>query len=128
MRPLGVDLRCSDLTQREQRRNQQQDGDDKDGSGGQEVSAGTHGGCRQAVANGGKTGIASQSLADRGMTNEAKADRHHGRAEDATCQRLYDRRRQHHRKHRMRCIGQSADTDPRNRDAGYQTFRPCGID
>ena len=128
VRTLRVDLRWSDLTQRQQRRDQQQDGDDKDGARRQKISASTHGGRREAVANRRKASVAPQPFADRRMTDEAKADRHHGGTQDATCQRLNDRRRQHHGKDRMRRVGQSADANRRNRDAGDQSLRPRGVD
>ena len=128
MRTLRVDLSGSDQTQRQQCRDKQQDGDDEDGARRQKISASTHRCRRESVANGGKAGVPPQPLTNRRVTHKAKADRHHRGTEYATCQRLNDRRRQHHGKDRMRRVGQSADANRCNRNAGDQSLRPRCVD
>ena len=128
VRPLGIDFVVGDRAQRDQRGHQQQHGDDEHGARGKQITAGAHGGRRQAVADGCEARIASEPLADRRVTDEAEADRRDRRAEHATRQRVQDRSRQHHRKDRQHRIAQGADADRHDRNAGDEALGSGGID
>ena len=92
---------------------EQQRGDEEHGARREKIAAGAHRGRRQPVADGGEAGIAAEPLADRRVSDQAEADRRHGRAEHATCQRVQHRGRQHDREDRQRRIGERADADRR---------------
>ncbi len=128
MRALRIDLLAGDRAQRQERRHQQQHRDDEDRARRKQITARAHRRRGQAVADRGEARIAAEPLADRRMADQAEADRGHGRAEHATRQRMQHRTRQHHRKDRQRRIGQGADADRHDGDAGDEALRTRGID
>ncbi len=87
---LGIDLAFRNGAQREQRRYQQQNGDDEDRARRKEIAACAHRGRSKAVADRGKARIATEPLANRGVSDEAEADCGQCRAEDATRRGMQD--------------------------------------
>src|SRR5579862_3226904 len=89
---LRIDLARRDRAQRDERRSEQQDGDDENGAR-RDKADGAHRRRRQPVSNRGKARVPPEPLADRDVADETEADGGNGRAEHAAGKRMQNRRR-----------------------------------
>ena len=94
----------------------------KTARGGQEIAARAHRGCRKRVADGGEAGVAPKPVADGPVPDKAEADRGNCRAEHAACGRMSDGGAKHDRKNRIDGIGERAQADHGDGNAGDQPF------
>jgi hypothetical protein len=96
----GIDLVRPDLSQRDQRGNDQGGGDQEYRLVRPEIPDRAHARCRETVADGGEAGVAAEAFRAGGMTDEAQADRGKRRAHHAAAGSVQDLRGENGRKDR----------------------------
>ena len=128
MSPFGVDFARRYLAKRDQCRRQQHRGDDEHGARREEMTAGAHRGGGQPVADRCKARIAAQAFADRRVSDKAKADGGNGGPQHATGGRMQNRGGQHRRKDWKGRVGQRADADGDDCEAGNKPLGSGGVD
>ena len=122
MRLGRINFAFADAPERNQGRNGQQESHQKYRTAGQQITAGTHDGSGNAIAERCKPGVASEPLADRQRPDQTEADRGNRRTEYTTSSGVQRRGRHYHRKDRPCGISKRADADRRYGEAGNQPF------
>jgi hypothetical protein len=123
-----VDLLLADARQGNQCREREQEGDQEHRAARQQISGGAHHGGGDAIADGGKTGVAPKPFADRERADETKADRCDRRPQHTACSRMQRSGRHHHGEDRHGRIGERAAADGRDRKPGNQPLGFRSID
>ena len=127
MRARWIDLMFADVPEGEQSRQPERKGHDEDGVA-RPVSDDAHGGGGDPVADRGKTGIASEPLAERTIPHEPEADGGDGRAEHRACHRMQQLRSHDRNEYRPRRNRKGAHADADDGDRRHQTLGAGGVD